>query len=190
MLSHLNESFARLENARLQLHAKLRACPAPQLQLRRAPQSWSINEILHHLVLAEGFAVSYLAKKLERFSSLKKTSWSAGLRSFILKWALRSPLKFKAPSPLVLPAPGLALEDLHEQWESGRRTLQNLLGRITPEMAQLALYRHPVAGLLTVVQMLTFMQEHFDHHLHQIEKILKSASSHSERAFENLLFPP
>ncbi len=184
MLPHLNQRFERLQSTRRELSTKLRACATPQLQFRPKPEAWSITEILHHLILVESFVVAYFEKKLDKRSSLRKVSWSAGLRSTVMTWALRSPLKFKAPSPHVLPTPGLALDDLQMQWESLRQKLQTLLERVTPEMLQLRLYRHPLAGLLTVTHMLIFLQEHLEHHAQQIEKIMSRAAlpqSHPER---------
>lgn len=176
MLTHLHERFERLERARAELCERLSAFSPGQLQFRPAPQAWSCAEIVHHLVLSESFAVAYLGKKLDRFPTLQTVSWSAGLRSTVLSWALRSPLKFNAPSPHVLPKPDIALHDLRAPWDELRRKLHALLERVTPEMLRLPLYRHPVAGLLTVAQMLIFMYEHFDHHEQQIKGIIKRAN--------------
>lgn len=172
MLKNLQEQFKRLESTRSALSQRLAQCSVEQLRYRAAPQTWSSTEIVHHLVLAESFAVAYLEKKLDKISTLQKVSWSAGLRSIIMTWALRSPLKFKAPSPLVLPKPDMIWDDLHAQWQAQRGKLQTLLAQVTPEMSQLRLYRHPIAGLLTVAHMLNFLQEHFDHHEKQIAKLL------------------
>lgn len=172
MLKNLQKQFEHLEQTRGALAQHLTQCSSEQLRYRSAPETWSPAEIVHHLVLAESFAVAYLEKKLEKASTLQKTGWRAALRSTILKWALRSPLKFKAPSPLVLPKSDMAWDDLHAQWQAQREKLQNLLERVTPETSRLALYRHPVAGLLTPAQMLSFLQEHFDHHDKQIVKLI------------------
>lgn len=177
MLAHLQQRFEQIEVNRARLFTALRSCPSTQLHSRPKPEAWSINEIIHHLVLAESFAVAYLEKKLDKISTVKKASRRAGWRTFLLKWVLRSPLKFKAPSPLVLPALGLELSALETQWQSHREKLQTLLGRVTPEMLSLALYRHPVTGLMTVAQMLTFIEEHFAHHAAQIEKLRNATAS-------------
>ncbi len=182
MLSHLHQRFERLQSSRVELCDRLNEYSSEQLQFRPAPHAWSCAEIVHHLILAESFSAAYLEKKLDKFSTLQKVSLSAGLRSTIMTWALRSPLKFKAPSPHVLPTPDLALPDLRAQWEALRDKLQTLLERVTPEMLRLPLYRHPLAGLLTVAQMLTFLQEHFDHHEQQIERIMKLATFQQENA--------
>ena len=183
MLAHLRQRFEQIENSRTRLCAALRACSAAQLQFRSKPEAWSISEIIHHVVLAESFAVAYLEKKLSKVSSLGKVRWSAGWRTFILKWALRSPLKFKAPSPLVLPTPGVEWNELETQWQSQRQKLHTLLERVTPEMLPLALYRHPVTGLMNVAQMLTFIEEHFAHHVLQIEKLRKETAAQSTATF-------
>ena len=172
MLPHLLHQFERLENARTKLFTELQAGAEASLHARPQPEAWSINEIIHHLVLAESFAVAYLEKKLDKVDTLSKVSWSAGLRSLLLSSAMHSPLKFKAPSPLVLPTAGLTLQALGAQWQSQREKLRTLLARVKPEMARLALYRHPVAGLLTVAQMLSFLETHYAHHEKQIARIL------------------
>ncbi len=173
MLAHLQQRFEQIEVTRARLFTALRSCSPTQLHTRPKPEAWSINEIIHHVVLAESYAVAYLEKKLNTISSVKKVSWRATWRTFLLKWVLRSPLKFQAPSPLVLPSPGLELSELATQWQSHRQKLQTLLARVTPEMLALALYRHPVTGLMNVAQMLTFIEEHFAHHAAQIERLRK-----------------
>lgn len=184
MLKDLQRQFEHLESTREALSQRLAQCSVEQLRYRSAPETWSPAEIVHHLVLAESFAVAYLEKKLEKISTLQKTGWRAALRSAVLTWALRAPLKFKAPSPLVLPKPDMAWDDLRAQWQAQREKLQTLLERVTPETSRLALYRHPVAGLLTPAQMLSFLQEHFDHHEKQIAKLIarKTFSHKNTRA--------
>ncbi|NUO81953.1 DinB family protein [candidate division KSB1 bacterium] len=184
MLAVLLRRFQHLESTRSALQQRLAQSSVEQLRFRVAPQTWSIGEIVHHLILAESLSVAYLGKKLDQVTTLRKASWSAGLRSTLMTWALRAPLKFKAPSPLILPTPEVALSDLQVQWETQRHKLHELLERVTPEMLQLSLYRHPIGGLLTVQQMLIFMQAHFEHHVRQIEKIIRHAArpqSHAER---------
>ncbi len=183
MLAHLQRRFDQIEVNRARLFTTLRSCSPAQLHSRPKPEAWSINEIVHHLLLAESFAVAYFEKKLDKISTVKKASRSAVWRTFLLKWALRSPLKFKAPSPLVLPAPGLELSALETQWQGHRQKLQTLLARVTPEMSSLALYRHPVTGLMTVTQMLTFIEEHFAHHVVQIENLRSETASQSAATF-------
>ncbi len=184
MLADLSRRFQHLESTRSALLQRLAQSSVEQLRFRVAPQTWSIGEIVHHLILAESLSVAYFGRKLDQVATLRQVSWSAGLRSTLMTWALRSPLKFKAPSPLILTTPEVALSDLQVQWETQRQKLHKLLERITPEMLQLSLYRHPVAGLLTVKQMLVFMQAHFEHHVRQIEKIIRHAArpqAHAER---------
>lgn len=181
MLPHLRHQFERLENARAKLFIALQACTEPKLHTRLQPETWSINEIIHHLVLAESFAVAYLEKKLDKVDTLRNVSWSAGFRSLLLSSAMHSPLKFKAPSPLVLPTAGLTLQNLDAQWQSQREKLRTLLARVKPEMSRLALYRHPVAGLLTVAQMLSFLETHCTHHEKQIARILATRAPAASR---------
>ena len=183
MLAHLQQRFDQIELNRARLFTALRSCSSAQLHSRPKPEAWSINEIIHHVALAESFAVAYLEKKLDKISTVKKASWRAVWRTFLLKWVLRSPLKFKAPSPLVLPASGLELSELDTQWQSHRQKLQTLLARVTPEMLSLALYRHPVTGLMTVAQMLTFIEEHFAHHAAQIDRLRKETVEPSNATF-------
>lgn len=174
MLAALSKPFERLEQSRSELAKRLLQYSPVQLQFRPAPQTWSLTEIVHHLVLAEHFAAAYIERKLGSPVALRQLSWHAGFRSFLLTCAMRSPLRFKAPTPLVLPSPNLALSDLQGQWQELREKWLVLLERVTPEMLNLPLYRHPVAGLLTISQAVRFQQEHFNHHLQQINRILQA----------------
>lgn len=172
MIAPLNGQFKQLERSRNELLQRLATYTLAQLQFRPSPVAWSIIEVVHHLVLAEYYATAYIEKKLSNTTAVQTLSTGARFRSWLLTLAMRSPFRFKAPSTRVLPDASVTPTQVLAQWEELRQKWAALLETAKPEHLHLALYRHPVAGLLTLSQAITFVQEHFNHHLQQFQRII------------------
>ena len=92
---------------------------------------------------------------------------------WVLKLSQRFPFKFKAPGYLVEHTPtSEPLADLVQRWNAERGKLRKFLEEIKDEDLHKLVYKHPVAGYLNVLQALDFMNEHFRHHLPQINRLL------------------
>ncbi|TXK44885.1 DinB family protein [Pontibacter qinzhouensis] len=170
----LEVKYLKLEKSRNRLLDALEQVDPVILNTKIAEDKWSIAQIVAHLVLVEEFTLSYMQRKLEEPEKLPAASLKNYLKSLLLKLALKSKLKFKAP-PRVADVPDkVCLQSLRRQWNGVRYTFEDLLTDLPPELLDKCLFKHPYVGPLSVTQCLTFLQDHFDHHAAQI-KHLKQA---------------
>lgn len=179
MMPALQKPFAALEHFRTDLLNTVNGLPASQLSFKPAPEAWSVLEVIEHLILVEKATLSYLQQKVSAAATLAPLGWESQWRCFLLICAMRSPLKFKTPTPLVLPASGRSLRELQNEWQALRQQWRATLSALTPAMLRLPLIRHPAAGRLTAAQGLRFIKAHFQHHLKQMARIQQAGRNKS-----------
>jgi hypothetical protein len=174
MILELEKPFNAFEEQRVGLLSKLSALSKEQLHFKPAPDSWSIVETLHHLYLSELGTYQYMRKKMQVIENLPFSGYKHAIKMFLLKMFLRSDKKFKVPgNARVHPTGDVSLGDLTEQWNHLRDNLAQLLDTFDVKSARKLVFRHPVIGYINVHQTLEFLQEHFNHHLKQLERIKK-----------------
>lgn len=141
-----------------------------------SPDQWSVQEVIQHLYISESISLDYIQYKLKDAHKVKKSSMMNSLRSWVLSVALKSPLKFKAPpviSSKAMPS--------GEDWATTRQKMDDLHQQfvdiaiaIPPEMLSKELFRHPMAGRMTLGEMFSFLKDHNRHHQAQIRRTLTS----------------
>jgi hypothetical protein len=146
--------------------------PEPVLRRQPAPEQWSILQVMEHLLAVETATVHYLLRK--NYTPLQPRGLPHALRAFLLKLALASPLKFKAPplaslQPHNTSRPGEVLE----HWHSIRQKLGSYIEALPADKEKSQLFRHPLAGGLNLHQTLQFIAEHMQHHRRQVDALLK-----------------
>lgn len=134
-------------------------------------QTWSLGQVVDHVTIAEAGALQYVNYKLTEVEKLRAAGFGARVRSTILAAALRSPMRFKAPEVAATPSNELEWPEANERWKDLRNRWRSLLETFPEELAGTAIYRHPVAGRMTIEHALSFMQEHLAHHRRQLERI-------------------
>ncbi len=171
-MSELNIKLDQLNEHLDALFEQLSACTHQQLNSHPKPGSWSAIQVMHHLMLAESYSMRYCEKKLKNTTQFRKSSVATYARSSLLQLYLLSGLKAKAP-PRVntdnLPESD-SLDQVMQQWLDQRQKLHFWLEKIPPGYLDKAIYKHPIAGHLTIPGMLDFFEAHFRHHIPQISK--------------------
>lgn len=145
-----------------------------QLNHRPASDRWSALMVMHHLMLAERGSLAYLRKKLGYQPKLKPAGLGDRLRSLGLTVFLNLPFKFKAPDVVaeeVLPVES-TLEDTAVEWWSIRKDLRAFLEELPEEVWKKSVFKHALAGRMSLSGMLKFFEVHFDRHKKQIERTL------------------
>lgn len=166
----LEVKYLYFEKSRNKLLKDLQSIDNTQLNTPSAEGKWSIGQILAHLLQVEQVTISSIQHKLQQ-EELHTVSLKNKVRAVLLKLALNSGMKFKAP-PAVATVPTIvSLEQIRQQWDETRYKLEDLLTELPPALLDKCLFRHPYAGMLTISQTLTFLQDHFNHHLHQIQHL-------------------
>ena len=187
--THLLAKMQELESAFEALLLRAKRFPPAQLRFQPAPASWSIMQVLEHLYLAEMNTVNYLESKGIALAKSKRSKPTGVIRTALLVTVLRSPLKFKIPSERVRPTAKLALDELETQWRETRHRLKDFVEGFPAENYHSPVLPHPRAGLLTLSQTLTFLNEHFRHHLRQVERIRNAKGFPSDMQDHNVNAP-
>lgn len=144
------------------------------------PGQWSAAQVVQHLLVAETGIGQYIEKKLHHSENLEKGSLAHMLKSLLLRSLLRLPFtRFKAPARLAeLTLEQVApLAQLHEEWQSVRRRLEQTLNEYPSTLLDRAIFKHPRSGMLTIYQTLDFMLDHVLHHQKQLGRIRKAVGS-------------
>lgn len=179
MKAQTTQRLQKLEASLNDLFQELSAYSDETLNTKPAPDQWSALQTMHHLLMAEGYAQRYVAKKLSFKPELNKAGFGDWWRSLLLRAYLGAPFKFKAPAAVAdenLPT-DTTLAETQQLWLKQRRELVDQLQSYPPELFTKSLYKHPFAGRMTLDGMLVFYQDHFDRHRKQIERTLAAVSA-------------
>ncbi len=168
-LNALDKALQKLEN-------DLSKYPSEQLNRKPAPGQWSVMQVVNHVMMAEAGSLNYLKKKLSDPSAIKKAGIGSAIRTWLLNLSQIIPgLKFKAPAFInedKLP-PVSDREAVFQQWRASRAALRAFLESQPDEIFTKEAFRHPRAGRMTIVQMLSFFGSHLNRHVRQIKRALK-----------------
>jgi len=168
---NLNRQLKTLNERTDQILNRLAAFPDETLNAPPGPGVWSVMQILTHLMLSERLSLEYVRKKLSFNPQLKKAGLMATGRHLLLRWSQQLPFKYHAPKGVQtenLPE-FCSLAELKDRWLSDRQKLHQFLSEVDDELLTRELYRHPVAGRMSLVQMVSFYNVHLQRHLKQIE---------------------
>ncbi len=168
---YLNRLDASLQRLETQLHAY----SSEELNRRPMPDQWSVMQVVNHLMMAETGSLNYLRKKLSTPSPMKKAGISAAFRTWFLNLSLSITfIKYKAPASVSedkLPVVS-DRDTVLQQWKTTRQELRSFLNTLPADLFDKEAYRHPRAGRMTMQQMLSFLETHFNRHLNQINRAL------------------
>ncbi len=173
-MASLNVKFSRLNEQLENLFEQLSSCSHQQLNKQPAPHKWSAAQIMHHLMLSEYYSKGYCEKNLNTNSNFKKGGVVESTKLFVLKWYLLAGLKAKAPKSVNtsnLPESD-SLENIQQKWRGQRDVLGSWLQSIPSNKLDIAVYKHPYVGFLTITGMIEFFDAHFKHHKEQIIRIV------------------
>ncbi|MGB3547190.1 MAG: DinB family protein [Saprospiraceae bacterium] len=140
--------------------------------LNRVPEEggWTALQTLHHLMLAENYAVAYLEKKILHGGEFAKSDLMEWVRMALLdSYLVVYPRKVKAPSALTgenLPKKS-TLEKVRRQWSADRIKLRRFLSEADENLFDRQIFKHPFAGRFNFSRMVRFLRGHLRHHRKQ-----------------------
>jgi hypothetical protein len=158
--SGLRARLDRLEAARARVLSLLEGRELAALDRPPGPGRWSALQVLHHVVEAEAGTLAYVRKKMQAGPALPRGAVSS---------RLRAPAVAAAVPDTVDPAA------LRARWEEVRREWRALVEAFPRALAGRLVFRHPVAGRLTLADTLAVLQAHLDHHVPQVKRALSAA---------------
>lgn len=171
MNKKIKQEFDALEKSRIELFNKLDKLDASKMNKQPDANSWSVVQVMDHLTLAERNSLLYMTKKLSVTNQFDKANFKTSVRLFLLKSALKLPVKWKAPKIVADAHNDKNYAEAKAAWIEVRNGIAAFLEKFPEEHLESELFKHPTAGKFTVVQALNFMHTHFGHHLPQINRI-------------------
>lgn len=145
-----------------------------KLNIKPSEDKWSITQIISHIIESETGTNKYVNYKLKEVDSLKNTGLKNLINSKGLNTALKSDKKFKAPAVVSNPANDLDFDTLKNQWDKSREYLANTVNNFPKKALKKAIFKHPVAGPLNILQTFDFLINHIKHHQKQLDDLVKS----------------
>lgn len=172
MTNTLQNDFNVIEASREQLFKDLEQYSEDQLNFKPSENEWSILEVMHHLMMAEGGSALYVQKKLTNgLEGIPEIDAEVEERFGQLTAYMEGDNRTQAP-PMVSPTfERTSLAATREGWDKIRKDTATQLERFGEADLNKAAYKHLLAGRMTIGQMLGFFRLHFNRHLGQIERI-------------------
>ena len=169
VISELRETLDTYDQNRRALLADLEGLSSEQIRRKPGPDNWSLLEIVQHMVLSEREVLEYLPEPKELIDRHRglRARLAYVLVLMVLKWHLPVPV----PSDGMVPDGNTSLSELRQQWDENIGWLRDYLDSVRPADLARAVFRHPVAGPLTVTQAARIAKLHFDAHHRQIRKV-------------------
>lgn len=171
-LAGIRSSLERLQDERRALLDGLTGQDEARLRRPGPDGGWSILQILGHVALAEQLTLAYLHKKMQDPAAIPRAGAASFWRLALLKVALRSPLRAKAPERVAHPEAETTLAAIQANWDGVRQGWQELVEGFPPSLADRAVYRHPRVGRLSLAHTIDSLREHLVHHRRQIRRRL------------------
>lgn len=170
MIEATREQFRALERDRNDLLEVLRSRDELDLRAPGADGGWSALEVIDHLMRAEEGSLTYIGKKMIDPASIANAGIGSKLRSMALRIALRLPLRYRAPILVASPKSAESLTDAISRWDQIRKAMGELIEEFPEELQGRAVFRHPVAGRIDLLETMRFHRAHLARHRGQIER--------------------
>jgi|YNPMSStandDraft_2_1061718.scaffolds.fasta_scaffold02651_4 hypothetical protein len=175
--NHWKKQFDTLESLRQNIHKLADNLDHEILKKKPSENEWSILEICNHLMVIEQLSIGYIRHKIENVDKAKPAPFKHRLFTLILKIALKLPLKFKAPKNVSqIPVPK-SFTDLMMIWDMTRKELWKVIEKIPDGAYHKAFFKHPLAGYMTISDMLDFFILHQKRHMKQIKRTLNKVKT-------------
>ncbi len=172
MIAPLADRFGRLEQARGEVEAELRSLSPAQLSFRESEGSWSIGEVIDHIVRVESSVLEGASRK-----GVKRAGWKPRPVRRAIAWAVfRVGVRLKVPERVrhVVPQHGVSAADALRRWTEVRTAMRDFLESIPHDDLGLLAIKHPIAGPFNYRDFLAFLEWHLRHHRRQIGRIRTS----------------
>jgi uncharacterized damage-inducible protein DinB len=168
--------FERLEDERRRLLFDLSQWPTAHLNFRPAPGTWSVVEVLDHVVRAEAGTIADVRKGLDIPHALGSED-RPGITA--LRRALLSDNTFQVPAGAgaIIPDAQTTFAEVINRWEEARRELRSILETLDPAQLGCGVFQHPFAGWMTVTDVLDHLSDHLHHHRFQLSRLQASCGA-------------
>lgn len=173
MLDQVRELVDEIEATRAVMLRRVEGLTPEQARWRAAPESWSVTEVLEHLVWAEHSGLNKMAVALEEWRRgspvwVGTNDQRGESIDDIVRRTWRP--KEKAP-PIAEPKWGGPLPYWLAFFRSCRPALEEVAERVREDELDEVVFPHFLSGPLTLRQRLEFIRFHIQHHGPQVDAI-------------------
>ena len=169
MDSVIEKKFADLKNKRQMILEQLDAVPPAHLTHKAGPDRWSVVEVIQHLVIVEQ-QIMKQAESTPTPTGTEPQPYSRERLEMVLE-ILETDVAVDVPAASMAPDGRDSLSALLDQWAETRQQLEHFLRKMPADRYEELLFSHPVAGPLSVVDMLDLANVHLGYHMRQIQRI-------------------
>jgi uncharacterized damage-inducible protein DinB len=171
----INRIFDRIEQDKSKMLQSLAQYSHKALNRKKTPESWTALQNIVHLMDAEKMALQYMQKKLQFQPNPPKTGLKHSFQYLLLRIMFGLPfLKFKAPSIFQKLPDEADLNAVATAWATERQQFKQFIDKLSDDVLDSELYKHPAVGKLNVLHMMEFTEVHCKRHYAQIRNILVS----------------
>lgn len=170
MKKAIKEKLQRLNDDTVKIYASLEGIS--QEKLNDNSYGWSIIQVLSHLNSAESASLKYMQKKIQAGDKMGDFGPSNALRMWLCNSALKSSLKWKAPSYIADP-PSFEYDEMKTKWEATRTAIEQFVDEYPDQWLNKLVYKHPLGGRQNLDRAVDSFVFHQVHHMHQINRIRK-----------------
>ncbi|MES2629100.1 MAG: DinB family protein [Bacteroidota bacterium] len=149
----------------------LRNHTTESLQQQWIPEKWTMIQLIDHLLTIEKAVLAYISKKNQE-PELKTVKFRNRLYAFLTGVYLGSGKKFKAPAVLPQPVNDKDLDRMLREFEIVRTKMRSFVEAWPGENTNKLIFKHPVAGMFTLGQTISFLNQHWQHHAVQRKELL------------------
>ncbi len=144
--------------------------------LNRAPDGggWSAAQVISHIIYAESGILRMIQKRMAEPECLRDASFKTALNCTALGMAMWSPIKIATPDGVKEDVEGGTQAELRARWDAVRADWGAFIDDFPAELHNKTVARHPVAGAMTLDQVLRFLKQHLRRHGKQIDRTLRA----------------
>jgi DinB superfamily len=158
MDARIQSHFDALERDKTALMAGLERLSDAQIAFQPAPGAWSMLEVVQ-VMLGSGGAITR-----------KPMTWRSGFLLSVVLFVLRRVPRVRTV-PAAIPRERHTRARVQAEWAESRVKLRALLETLGPDALEEPVFLQPVAGPVTALRGLEFLQVHLEHHRPQLERI-------------------
>ncbi len=165
-MQSVQQSFEAIERQRCAIGESALALSDADLRWKPNADTWSIQQIVEHLVLSDETVGQAQNMGAVQNEALMFRILPRALRRALVLAAFQRGAVLPLPSPAVDPSGNVPLSELLERWDTARAEMRRALETMQQSDQR---YSHPVLGPLTAGQMLKLEQVHTVYHWRQIQ---------------------
>lgn len=170
----IQEVIAELEAAQAEMHAALAAVPADLHTVRPDDGTWSIAEVVEHLMILEDSTGRLIGSMLKQLEGTTDTETEA-IAPTMARFQVDKPIRKLAAPDMVKPS-GVPLAQALEKQSASRDRLIGSLKAGSGRALNTKTYPHPFLGELNGYQWALLIAQHQRRHLVQIDSIMQAVT--------------